>query len=90
MYDFYKIFASRNWLILNFRELLLRDVTELVGGDLDIQAANQKKKPVDGRVELSFQLSSGPTISVPFLVFREDISTPVIGFNVIFELLKGW
>ena len=50
----------------------------------------KKKKPVDGRVELSFQLSSGPAISVPFLVFLEEISIPIIGFNVIFELLKGW
>ena len=44
--------------------------------------------PIEGWVELSFQLSSGPAITVPFLVFREEISTPIIGFNVIFELLK--
>ena len=71
--------VSKNWLILNFPELLLRDVSELVGGDLDIQAANQENMPIDGWVELSFQLSSGPATTVPFLVFREEMSTPIIG-----------
>ena len=89
MYDFYKIFASRNWLFLNFPELLLREVSELVGGDLDIQAENQEDMPVDGWVELSFQLSSGPAISVPLLFFREEISAISVGFDVIFELLKA-
>ena len=79
---------SRRWLKRHFPELLLREVSELVERDLDIQAANQENMQIDGWVELWFQLSTGPAIRVPFLVFTDEISTPIIGFNVIFELLK--
>ena len=68
--------VSRNWLILNLPELLLRDISELVGGELDIQAENKGNMQIDGWVGLSFQLASGPAITVPFLVFSEEISTP--------------
>ena len=80
--------VSRRWLDTNFPDLMLRDVSELIEQSLDIQTANQKNMPCDGWVELSFQLSSGPVIQVPFLVFRDDVTVPIIGFNVIFELLK--
>ena len=79
---------SRGWRNINFPELKLRDVSELIEQSLDIQTANKKNMPCDGWVELSFQLSSGPVIQVPFLVFRDDVTVPIIGFNVIFELLK--
>ena len=79
---------SRGWLKHNFPELELRDVGELIERNLDIQAANKEEMLVDGWVELEFQLMSGPAIRVPFLVFRDEVSVPIIGFNVIFELLK--
>ena len=79
---------SRGWLGRNFPELVLRDVCDLLERNLDIQAANKENMPIDGWVELTFQLTSGPAICVPFLVFSDEISVPIIGFNVIFELLK--
>ena len=79
--------VSRRWLQINFPGLMLRDISELVER-LDIQAANKENMPIDGWVELSFQLMSGPAIRVPFLVFRDEISVPIIGFNVILELMK--
>ena len=44
--------------------------------------------PYSGWVELSFQLSSGVVLRVPFLVVDTDIERPIIGFNVIIEMLK--
>ena len=58
---------------------------ELIERSVDVQTANKKNMPCDGWVELTFQLLSGPVLQVPFLVMHDDISTPIIGFNVICE-----
>ena len=79
---------SRGWLREKFPDLEVRDVRELLDEPLDIRSANQGKMPFEGWVELSVQMSTGPSIPVPFLVLSGDLSTPIIGFNVIFELLK--
>ena len=79
---------SKNWLRKWFPELEVRDVSELLDEPLDIRSANQGKMPFEGWVELTFQMSTGSSIQVPFLVLSGDLSTPIIGFNVIFELLK--
>ena len=44
--------------------------------------------PCLGWVELKFKLSTGPTIDVPFVVVDESLPQPLLGFNVIWELLK--
>ena len=80
--------VSSVWLRAHFPQLKLRDVSELIERSIDVQTANKKNMPCDGWVELTFQLSSGPVLQVPFLVMRDDISTPIIGFNVICEVLK--
>ena len=79
---------SRRWLRERFPELEVRDISELMDEPLDIRSANQGKMPFEGYVELSFQMSTGSSIQVPFLVLSGDLPTPIIGFNVIFELLK--
>ena len=80
--------VSKNWLRKHFPQLEPRDVSELVERSVDVQTANRKNMPCEGWVELSFQLSSGPVLHVPFLVMQDDIPTPIIGFNVICEVLK--
>ena len=79
---------SKSWLMSWFPELEVRDIRELLDEPLDIRSANQGKMPFEGWVELTFQMSTGSSIQVPFLVLSGDLSTPIIGFNVIFELLK--
>ena len=80
--------VSKKWLKKNFPKLKLRDVSELVERSIDVQTANRKNMPCEGWVELSFRLSSGPVLRVPFLVMQDEIATPIIGFNVIVEMLK--
>ena len=80
--------VSKKWLRRHFPQLEPREVSELVERSLDVQTANKKNMPCEGWVELSFQLSSGPVLHVPFLVMSDNVSTPIIGFNVIVELLK--
>ena len=81
--------VSKVWLDDHLPGVDLKDVNELVDEDLDIRTANQQTMPYLGWVELSFQLASGYVLQVPFLVMRDDVPVPIIGFNVIAEILKG-
>ena len=79
---------SKRWLMINFPDAVIRDVNELVDQELNIRTANGGKMPCLGWIELPFKLSTGPTIDVPFVVMEEKLQQPVLGFNVIWELLK--
>ena len=80
--------VSREWLSEMFPDVEIKDLRELLDEPLDIRTANEGKMPCEGWVELSFEMSTGPVIDVPFLVINGSLPTPIIGFNVIFELLK--
>ena len=80
--------VSKRWLKKNFDGLPIRSIDELIDEPLNIEAANSKSMPCSGWVELSFQLSSGPVLHVPFLVMNDRMEAPIVGFNVIAELLK--
>eukprot|EP00112_Aurelia_sp_Birch-Aquarium-sp1_P014489 Seg3131.4 transcript_id=Seg3131.4/GoldUCD/mRNA.D3Y31 product="hypothetical protein" protein_id=Seg3131.4/GoldUCD/D3Y31 len=61
--------------------------------EIKLVAANGTPIPYEGWIELEMQLSSGSTdkkesIQVPFLVTKETLDLPIIGFNVICELTK--
>lgn len=71
--------VSRNWLSEWFPDAEVKDISELLEQPLDVRSANQGKMPFEGWVELSFQMSTGPSIQVPFLVLSGDLSTPIIG-----------
>jgi len=46
--------------------------------------------PYIGRVELNFRLTScNNDLKVPFLVKEQYLDSPLIGFNVIEEIIKG-
>ena len=52
-------------------------------------AANGSKVPYIGWVELNFRLrSSKDKLAVPFLVTEQSLDSPLIGFNVIEEIMK--
>ena len=60
---------------------------------LDLIGANGGPIPFDGWVELQFQLTSGAQssnpLTVPLLVARDDLEYPIIGYNVIEEVIKS-
>ena len=54
-----------------------------------IKAANGTSIPYKGWTELEFTLASNQkSIIVPFLVTKEIIDLPLVGFNVIEEFIK--
>jgi hypothetical protein len=69
---------------------ILRSLSELVKTDLKLTAANGSVIPYIGWVELAFTLSSKNTqVRVPFLVTTETIEYPIIGYNVIEEIVTN-
>ena len=68
------------------------DMTELLGMDgLDLKAANGTDLPYEGWVELTFNLiedNVDHTVKVPFLVAKDSLDMPIVGFNVIEEITK--
>ena len=68
-------------------DLEIRHINELleVGADLKLTAANGTSILYEGSVEARFRLH-GPEekeVTVPFLVTREQLEQPTIGYNVI-------
>ena len=62
----------------------MRNISELLDCELDLTAANGTSIPYKGFVELTFKLKyEQDAIFVPFLVTTEDISLPLVGYNVI-------
>ena len=76
-----------------FPNLQIKDISELlgIGANLKLEAANGTGIPYNGWVGINFKLLDDTTneISVPFLVTREELSIPIIGYNVIELIVKN-
>jgi len=69
-------------------------LTELLNSEdlLDLRAANNTPVPFDGFVELTFELSNvpgGDVLTVPFLVSNTRMTSPIIGYKVIEQIVKS-
>ena len=68
----------------------LRDVSELIDCQLNVNAANGAEIPYKGWAEIEVKLTSTQEpVIVPFLVTSETIDVPLVGFNVIEEFMKS-
>jgi len=64
-------------------------MTELLGMDgRDLKAANGTDLPYEGWVELTFLLKIMLTTLLLFLVAKDSLDMPIVGFNVIEEITK--
>ena len=78
-----------------FSDRSVRDISEFLGDgeSLNLVTASGDILPYKGWTELSFQLinnkRNNQTIQVPFLVTAETIEKPIIGYNVIEEIICG-
>eukprot|EP00794_Sanderia_malayensis_P013146 gene13146-14497_t len=76
----------------SFPEKPVRKMDELLEDkDISLVAANGTSIPYEGWVELTLQLVSDSNLKhilVPFLVTKETLELPIIGFNAVSELTK--
>ena len=73
----------------NFPGITVKNISELLNSELNLTAANGGEMPYIGWVELNFRLLlSKEELAVPFLVTDQSLDTPIIGFNVIEEIVK--
>ena len=86
--------ASKHWLEEYLPSLKLRNIEELLGEEtgLNLIGANGGPIPFERWVEVQFQLTSSnqPSnpLTVPLLVARDELEFPIIGYNVIEEVIK--
>lgn len=68
----------------------IREVSELLEVNLNLTTANGSQLPYMGWVELDFKLSpESSRLSVPFLVSNSAVGIPIIGYNVIQQVLNN-
>ena len=83
---------SHSWLKQCLPGCGIRDIAELLGMDgLELKAANGTDLPYEGWVELTFNLiedDSDHTVTVPFLIAKDFLDMPIVGFNAIEEISK--
>lgn len=88
--------VSETWKSQNLPDTKIRPISDLLNDNelLDLRAANGSQIPFEGWVPVSFSLcdsnvkeAKSDEILVPVLVSRDTIQRPIIGFNVIEEML---
>ena len=71
---------------------VVRDISELINVGLDLMAANGTKIPFIGWADVRVQLPSSTEekleVHVPFLITLDRLEMPILGCNVIEELLR--
>ena len=81
-----------SWLKQCLPGCAIRDIAELLGMDgPELTAANGTDLPYEGWVELTLNLiedDSDHTVKVPFLIAKDFLDMPIVGFNVIERLLS--
>ena len=75
-----------------FNKATVRDISELIDEELNLTAANGTKIAYSGWVEIEVRLTSSskdePSVMVPFLITNENLEYPILGYNVIEELVQ--
>ena len=83
---------SQGWLNRQLPGLPVLPITTLLRGEngLEVTAANGSKIPYKGYVEVKCSLAESPgtEVTIPMLVTQGNGEQPIIGYNVIEELIK--
>ena len=85
--------VSKKWLVEQLLELPIRNIEILLddGTELDLKTANGTRMSYEGWVEVKFKLETlgeDRTVLVPMLVTGETLDHPIVGYNVIEQLVK--
>ena len=83
--------VSREWQRRWLPNLAIRNIREILDKDLDLSAANGTAIPYDGWIEVSLEIDIDGTgarqLQVPMLVTPKQLDEPIIGYNVIHEVV---
>ena len=77
---------DKSWLSINFPDAVLMPLSNFTSKDsnLQLKAANNIEMCLEGVVVFEFSLGkSAHKVLVPFLVTSDNVSSPVIGYNLI-------
>ncbi len=76
--------VSLSWLKDNIPEYELLSIKQfLEGDDMHLCAANNTKVDVEGVVVLNFGIGKSFEVPVPFIVTKDHLENPIVGYNVI-------
>ena len=85
---------SREWLRKQFQDMKNNSLESFLGTkatDLKIKAANNTEVDIYWIVTFNFCISKlNDNLKVPFIVTKQNLSTPIIGFNIIEHLVKTY
>ena len=87
--------VSSDFVKQQYPSLQPRKLEEILGTSIELRAANNSPIPYRGFVELTFELAASRDgdktfrLNVPFLVSDCHIANPIIGYNVIEEIIKS-
>ena len=84
--------VSKDWVAQNLPTAERREINELLDKGLDLKAANGSEIPYEGWIEVSFKLATSDDkhgMSVPFLISTDPLDHPIVGYNVIEEIVKN-
>ncbi|KAK0141865.1 hypothetical protein N1851_020463 [Merluccius polli] len=83
---------DRAWASTHIPSYPVRSLQELLETDLEVYAANGQPIPYDGWVELTVNLTGNDypdlTVQTPFLVSQLSLSQPLLGANVLEQVIK--
>ena len=84
---------SWDWVQNNLRECTVQPVEKLLGvTQLDLKVSNGTDLPYMGWIDVDFKLAGKNHeygVNVPFLVSKDRIDSPIIGYNVIEEISRN-
>ena len=83
---------DRGWADTHIPNYTVRPLQELLEENLDVYAVNGQTIPYDGWVELTVNLTGTDnpnlTIQAPFLVSQLSLPQPLLGANVLEEIIR--
>ena len=87
--------VDRKWMSKNFPDVRIQPVEEYMeemkeeGSGLEVRAANKTTIPLEGVAVVEFALTDGgESFFVPIVVSTQEVSEPILGYNVIATLLQ--
>ena len=80
---------GKNWLNEHCTQHKIEDLSSLLDRKLDVVSAGGNPIPYEGYVTIKVLLGkTGVEMEVPFLVTKENLTQPIIGYNVIAAVSK--